>query len=700
MTFLNSTFPQMMRRFFAKAIREFASLGTISPPFQLRQISILREKIFGYFFLYSSFRSAKILNSQVLRYKTNSYLLFMKKLHLFFFVLLMSSFLGFAQSGPDSNDSSRVKQIKLDELNLRISNGLGTAEDYYNRGILNSYFGNTDAALEDYSTAIQKNPDFDLPYINRGSIYQKREQYESALKDFTTAIKLDKLPSLALNNRGYLYQQWGKTDKAIKDFNNAIKADPLNTQPYMNLVDIYQEQEDNAATFEVLEKMIAARPKDPKVYTSRADIFKGLGFFSEALNDLNTAVEISGNNPEYLIERAKFKDDIIFDDEGAVRDCDLAIQQNPNVAEYHYQLSRPLYDLMEYDAVLESVKKALEIDPEHVNALIMKANVTDMYQYYDDARKLYEKAIALAPDEYDGYIQFSISQYAQGKKQKALSTLEMYMQRGNFHQDVTEQHGKIAADLKQFDVSIKDFSELVEKYPENPAYYFLRGIVKDSIKNHEAACDDMVIADKLGLPEAHRYLREHCKNRLSAKLIQIEDMLNEAYQLERSGNDQKAIEVYSDLIKVAPDSSVFYYNRGKVKRRLNNHEGAVEDYLKAIEIDKDRAEYIVSLAVSYSYLDKIDDAIKEYKKAIKANPRYPMSYYNLGGIYAQQKKYDKAIELFETSLVYSPKYTKALMGLGDCYLEMNELDKACEWYKKAEAAGETKAFGKRIRTCR
>jgi tetratricopeptide (TPR) repeat protein len=97
---------------------------------------------------------------------------------------------------------------------------------------------------------------------------------------------------------------------------------------------------------------------------------------------------------------------------------------------------------------------------------------------------------------------------------------------------------------------------------------------------------------------------------------------------------------------------------------------------------------------------RIDDAIKEYKKAIKIEPRYAMSYYNLGGIYAQDKKYDKAIELFETSLVYSPKYTRAMMGLGDCYLEMNELDKACEWYRKAEDAGETKAFGKRIRTCK
>ena len=119
----------------------------------------------------------------------------------------------------------------------------------------------------------------------------------------------------------------------------------------------------------------------------------------------------------------------------------------------------------------------------------------------------------------------------------------------------------------------------------------------------------------------------------------------------------------------------------------------------AIEMDGDRVVYIVSLAVSYSYLDKIDEAIKAYKKAIKVEPSYAMSYYNLGGIYAKEKKYEKAIELLETSLYYSPMYTRAMIGLGDCYLDMGEMDKACEWYKRAEKAGDTSAFGKRIRSC-
>ena len=626
------------------------------------------------------------------------YLFDMKKWFSLLVVFFLTTLSGFAQNTATPDDSM-LNRMKLNSLDLTIESGRATAEEYYNRGILNAFFGDSTKAISDYTIAITKNSEFDLPYINRGSIYQKQKQFELAEKDFNTAIKLDKLPSIAFNNRGFLYQNWKKTDQAIKDFERAIKIDPSYTQPYMNMVDIYLNQQKNGKAFEVLDRMVSAIPTDPKSYTTRSDVYRDAGMMREALDDLNKAVEVSGVDPDFLIERAKFKDDYIFDDLGAIEDCDLAIQKKPENADYYYQRSRPLYDLAEYGAVIENCDKAIELNPRHAHAMIMKANVIDMYNLFDDAKALYEKAISIAPDEYDGYKQLSISEFGHGNKKEAISVLETYINRGNFHRDITEQHGKITADLKQYDRSLQDFSDLVKRYPNDPKYYFLRGILQDSIGNSEAACNDMVLADKLGLNQAHQYLRQHCKSKLNAKLVQIEDMLDAAMKLEYERRDQEAITAYTDLINIAPDSSAFYYNRGKAKRRLEDHQGAIEDYLIAIEMDGDRVVYIVSLAVSYSYLDKIDEAIKAYKKAIKVEPSYAMSYYNLGGIYAKEKKYEKAIELLETSLYYSPMYTRAMIGLGDCYLDMGEMDKACEWYKRAEKAGDTSAFGKRIRSC-
>lgn len=612
------------------------------------------------------------------------------------FVLLKTSS---AQHTPLPQDTV-LNRTKLNTLNLTIKGGNASAQDFYNRGLLHIFFGDTTKAISDYTEAVKRDPSLDLPYINRGVIYQKQQQWKEAESDFSQAIKLNEAPSIALNNRGFLYQETGRIEEAQKDFRRAIKIDPSYPQPYINLTETHLSKKENELAFDVLNQLVDNNANDPKVYTTRSGFYQKAGFMRQALDDLNKAVAVSGNDPDYLIERAKFKDDIIYDDLGAVEDCDLAIQKNAGKAEYYYQRSRPLYDLQDYSGVIENCEKALELDPKHVHAMIMKANVLDYFGSFAEAKPLYQQAISTSPDEYDGYKQLAVAEFTQGNSQEALRVLEVFMKRGNFHRDILEMHGKVTADLRQYSIAIGDFSELIDRYPNDPTFYFLRGMVNDSIGDLETACNDMFTADQLGLYQAHQYLRENCKSKLNAKTLQIEDMLDEARNYEQLRQFQKVISIYDDVIKLAPDSSLYIYQRGKMKRALNDHKGAISDYLAAIEIDKDRVEYHVSLGVSYSFLDQTDEAIKAYKKAIKVEPRYAMSYYNLGAIYAGQKKYDQAIELMETSLLYQQNYTLAMAGIGDCYLEKGELDKACSWFKRAEDAGDASVFGRRVRTCR
>jgi tetratricopeptide (TPR) repeat protein len=438
---------------------------------------------------------------------------------------------------------------------------------------------------------------------------------------------------------------------------------------------------------------------DPKAYLTRSIYYQKSGQLKLAIADLNMAVTLSKNDPTYLIARAKFKDDHYFDDLGAVADCDLAIQQDPTNAEYYCQRARPYYDLEDFSAVLENCDKALELDPNHTQALILKANVLDMFEQVDEAKMLYRKAISIDPADYDGYKQLSITEYAHGNKIGAKSILEEYLNLGYVHPDIIERHGKILADLKDFKGAYADFSRLIQMDPSNPTNYYLRGLVNDSLNNQEAACIDMLEADKLGLDAAHQYLRKNCKSKLNAQLLQVEDLIDEAVALEALGNYAEAIEVYTKVLQLAPDSSSVYHARGIAKRRLENHLGAIEDYKKAIELDDNRVTYWVSMGVSYTYLDKLKEAEATYEQAIKVDPNYALSYYNLAGIMEQQKKMDRVIELLKMSIEADPSYTKAMVALGDCYVDLGKNADACEWYKRAESAGDNSVFGKRVRAC-
>ncbi len=96
---------------------------------------------------------------------------------------------------------------------------------YIYRGI--AYYGKGDIyrAIEDYSKAIELNPEHALAYNSRGIAYSNLKRYEEAIEDYSKAIELNSEYADAYNNRGNAYYKLEKYSKAKRDYNKAIKLD-------------------------------------------------------------------------------------------------------------------------------------------------------------------------------------------------------------------------------------------------------------------------------------------------------------------------------------------------------------------------------------------------------------------------------------------------------------------------------------------
>jgi tetratricopeptide (TPR) repeat protein len=305
----------------------------------------------------------------------------------------------------------------------------------------------------------------------------------------------------------------------------------------------------------------------------------------------------------------------------------------------------------------------------------------------------------LAPKDHDAYVQLAISKYAQGNMEGALIPLERYMNRYVKNEKVLRTHGQLLGEMGRFEEALDDFNELTILNPKDAQAYYLAGLINDTLKNLNLACQQMLSADGLGSLEAHRYLRMNCRSSMNAKLMEMEDLEEAAYYLELKGDFEGAIQKYTDAISIVPDTSRLYYNRGKAKRKMNNHEGAILDYTAALE-RLEHVDYWVSIGVSYNYLNRLPEAKKAYEIAIKLDPGYAMSYYNLAIINARDGEFEKAVDLITQCLFYDPNYTIALIALGDFYVELEKYELACKAFKRAEALGDTSVFGKRIRACK
>lgn len=108
-------------------------------------------------------------------------------------VLLWSDAVAWATSTPNARDVDRV---------------------YYNRGNARLAKGQTQAAAEDFSKAIEFNPASQGAYNNRGYIHYRAGRYREAISDFQAAIEIDPSARRPLYALGMAYRAAGQEQPA------------------------------------------------------------------------------------------------------------------------------------------------------------------------------------------------------------------------------------------------------------------------------------------------------------------------------------------------------------------------------------------------------------------------------------------------------------------------------------------------------
>jgi len=85
--------------------------------------------------------------------------------------------------------------------------------------------GDLDAAIADYTRAMEFDPKDASIYFGRGAAKQKKKDLEGALLDYDKAIELDASNALAYASRGVVKALLHKPDYAA-DFETAFRLDP------------------------------------------------------------------------------------------------------------------------------------------------------------------------------------------------------------------------------------------------------------------------------------------------------------------------------------------------------------------------------------------------------------------------------------------------------------------------------------------
>jgi tetratricopeptide (TPR) repeat protein len=258
------------------------------------------------------------------------------------------------------------------------------------------------------------------------------------------------------------------------------------------------------------------------------------------------------------------------------------------------------------------LERVIKEAPDNIDAQSLLASVYVKERNYDAAISAYKRVIELNANRDDAYYGEGIVYFNMRRFKEAVLPLEKAVQLNPEHKDAYFYAANSYEELKDFAKAAESYEKYVNLKPEKQgiAYWHL-GLCRFELGQFDAAA--------AAFQEA---LKENPQDTL------INDKLAQAFQ--KSGQYEKAEEVYKYLAQLNPEYSLNYYR---------------------------------TILIMYDSAGMKDNAIETAKKIVELKPGDSDSLYNLGNMYYKQKRYDEAVEAFKKAIQIRPNFEYAYFTL-------------------------------------
>jgi tetratricopeptide (TPR) repeat protein len=190
----------------------------------------------------------------------------------------------------------------IDDWTQAININPNYAGAYNNRGITRSELGDNQSAIDDFTQAININPNCADAYCNRGNAHSELGDNQSAIDDFTQAININPNCADAYCNRGNAHSELGDNQSAIDDYTQAININPNYAAAYQNRGNARYELGDKQGAIDDYTQATKIHPNDADGYYNRGGQHLFLGNRQSAIDDYQKAADIykkEGNETKY-----------------------------------------------------------------------------------------------------------------------------------------------------------------------------------------------------------------------------------------------------------------------------------------------------------------------------------------------------------------------------------------------------------------
>lgn len=142
-----------------------------------------------------------------------------------------------------------------------------------------------------------------------------------------------------------------------------------------------------------------------------------------------------------------------------------------NDAKLQYNEGVSLYKLGEYDRSMTAFRKAIELDPNYIDAYYNLGTILEYLQQYDQALTIFKQIIVRKPDDYESVYKAASLSMRLGQADKAKSYLSIIPSSSSLSPKAQELAHQLQTDMQTIKVQEKAREDALVKIPQSNNVY-------------------------------------------------------------------------------------------------------------------------------------------------------------------------------------------------------------------------------------
>ena len=172
----------------------------------------------------------------------------------------------------------------------------------------------------------------------------------------------------------------------------------------------------------------------------------------------------------------------------------------------------------------------------------------------------------------------------------------------------------------------------------------------------------------------------------SLRLDPVRKRIAEAFELEKTGKEKEAEEIYRDILKNDPENVDALRLLAGLAASQRQYRDAEILLKRAIELTPDYGRAMAELVDNLIEQEKIDEALEYAHRLTRIAKDNPDSFVLMGFANTAAGSYDDALAAYKKALEKSPKHPGALSGLAHTLKTVGKQDESIEVYRRCIAA--------------